>query len=170
MQVYNVNDWYWQVGGDTTEVWSSSRFAYVPVNDAFFQQWLSNGNSLVQIDGIKSLMQVMASQRIPNYLGGGLAIISQSKDTLNATYALDSASILQLGILARDVSSGFQLPLVANLVQYPDINANPISCSPEDIENIYTAARDYIAGINLAVSTLISGAAATLPSQPVTIA
>lgn len=36
----NINDWYWYVGGDETQVYSSAAQGYVPVDDAAFLSWL----------------------------------------------------------------------------------------------------------------------------------
>jgi hypothetical protein len=36
MIIYNPTSWYWVVGGNQTEVWSSAALAYVPVTDATY--------------------------------------------------------------------------------------------------------------------------------------
>lgn len=169
MAFFNVNDWYWLVGNTITQVWSSSRFAYVPVNDAFYQQFLLLGNNPVQIDTAKNLGLVMATQRVPGYLASGLAIVSTGNSGVSATYALDDSSVSQLGNLARDIACAFGLPMESTTVSYPDINSNPIVCGPSDITNIYLAIRDYVASVNFAVTQLVNGSTATLPTQPVTI-
>ena len=35
-----ATDWYWFVGGDKTQVYSSARQSYVPVSDSIYQAWL----------------------------------------------------------------------------------------------------------------------------------
>jgi hypothetical protein len=36
---FNPADWYWLVGSDETQVWSSARATYVPVSDDAYGQW-----------------------------------------------------------------------------------------------------------------------------------
>ena len=38
--MYNPKNWYWAVGADTTQVWSSAAAAYVAVDDADYLAWL----------------------------------------------------------------------------------------------------------------------------------
>ncbi len=42
LQGFDKADWYWVVGGDNTQAWSSRAAAYVPVADAAYQAWLAN--------------------------------------------------------------------------------------------------------------------------------
>jgi Domain of unknown function (DUF4376) len=37
--VYTPSDWYWFVGDDTDNVWSSARAAFVPISDAEYGGW-----------------------------------------------------------------------------------------------------------------------------------
>jgi hypothetical protein len=38
--MFLINDWYWIVGGDQANVWSSARAMSVPVSDADYTAWL----------------------------------------------------------------------------------------------------------------------------------
>jgi hypothetical protein len=38
--MYNVADWYWTIGDDTSQVWSSARAGYIPVSDQAYVDFL----------------------------------------------------------------------------------------------------------------------------------
>jgi hypothetical protein len=59
---YTPANWYWVVGGSTTQVWSSARAAYVPLSDATYTAWLARGFSPTKIDSEASLAGVFAQQ------------------------------------------------------------------------------------------------------------
>jgi hypothetical protein len=50
---------YWQIGGDTSQVWSSERVAYVPVDDPGYQAWLAAGNEVIVLASEADLNQVL---------------------------------------------------------------------------------------------------------------
>jgi hypothetical protein len=66
MNNYNPSNWYWAVGGSTSQVWSSAAAAYVPTTDATYQTWLGAGNRATQIDSEASLAAVLQTA----YLAG----------------------------------------------------------------------------------------------------
>lgn len=39
--IFTPSDWYWQVGADTTQFWSSATAGYVPDDDAAYLAWLA---------------------------------------------------------------------------------------------------------------------------------
>lgn len=57
---YNPTDWYWAVGGSTTQVYSSKAGNYVPVSNAAYQAWLAKGGATTAIDIEDSLGRVLA--------------------------------------------------------------------------------------------------------------
>jgi hypothetical protein len=44
-----AEDAYWFVAGDTTQVWSSARVAYVPTTDTAYLAWLAAGNTTIEV-------------------------------------------------------------------------------------------------------------------------
>lgn len=54
-------NWYWIVGGSTTQVYSSAVGDYVPVADATYQAWIAPGRVPTAIDTEANLGQVLAS-------------------------------------------------------------------------------------------------------------
>jgi len=48
--MFNPSNWYWAVGGSTTQVYSSARNAYVSTSDTDYVAWLEAGNAPTKID------------------------------------------------------------------------------------------------------------------------
>jgi hypothetical protein len=55
----NLADWYWIIGGDTANVWSSARAALFPATDAAYVAW---GRTPTPIPSMAELEQVFAVQ------------------------------------------------------------------------------------------------------------
>jgi hypothetical protein len=60
MRPYDVNNWYWYVGGDRTKAFSSAAGDYVLANDATFAAFLADGNPPTVIDTEANLGDVLA--------------------------------------------------------------------------------------------------------------
>ena len=45
MTSYNEANWYWFIGSDTTQVWSSASNTFVTVSDATYLTWLDDGGT-----------------------------------------------------------------------------------------------------------------------------
>lgn len=65
MSIFNPLDWYWIVGGDQTQVYSSARGIFVPVADPTYVAWLAipgtPPNVATKIDTAANLGQVLAA-------------------------------------------------------------------------------------------------------------
>lgn len=48
--VFDPANWYWIVGGDNSQAYSSASGRYVPSNDAAFLAWKANGNSPTHVN------------------------------------------------------------------------------------------------------------------------
>lgn len=62
---YTPQNWYWYVGGDQTQAYSSVSGVFVPSTDATFQAWLAAGNLPTNIDTIVNLATVLANANAP---------------------------------------------------------------------------------------------------------
>jgi hypothetical protein len=61
--IYNPNDWYWVVGGDDTQVYSSKTGTIVPIDNEDYQNWLPrNGGDPSRIDSLFNLREVFVQQ------------------------------------------------------------------------------------------------------------
>lgn len=56
---YNPTNWYWIVGDDEDNVWSSARASYVPVDDDDYKAWLDDGLTPTKIDTQDNLRDVL---------------------------------------------------------------------------------------------------------------
>lgn len=65
MNLYDPLNWYWIVGGDETQVFSSKTNAFVPVDDASYIAW---DNTPTSIDTLANLKQVLTDAGASPYL------------------------------------------------------------------------------------------------------
>lgn len=59
---YAPNNWYWIIGGDEANVWSSAACASIPVDDPGYTAWLAAGNMPSQAATMADLQAVFADQ------------------------------------------------------------------------------------------------------------
>jgi hypothetical protein len=107
---FNIANWYWIIGGDASNVWSSARAMLVPANDADYVAW---GRTPTPIDTMASLYDVFAAQYPAGSLhtynadaryrraSGGVTITTisavpfqsdaQSRNTVNSAYDYSQA-------------------------------------------------------------------------------
>lgn len=64
MQYYDPSNWYWIVGADDTQVFSSAPGNYIPASDAAYQAWLANGGVPTRIASEAELGEVLAPYQI----------------------------------------------------------------------------------------------------------
>ena len=64
MKPYTPENWYWKVAGSTTQVYSSASGDYVPVDDAAFVEWTSDGTVPTSIASAAELGEVLAPYNI----------------------------------------------------------------------------------------------------------
>lgn len=162
VQKYNPLNWYWQVGGVTTQFWSSKTMSYVSSSNSTYVAWAVN-NKPTPIANAGSLVQVMYTQVEPYVLSLGVAVTSTGTPSLNATYALDSASFSKLNTITSLLSNGKPLPGGGTTFSYPDITGNLHTFTSTNILNLAAALQNWRYSWETGVSTLISGGSVTLP-------
>jgi hypothetical protein len=67
MLMYRPENWYWFVGGDETQAFSSATAAFVPAADATFAAWLAAGGVPTPIDTLANLHEVLAQAGVPPF-------------------------------------------------------------------------------------------------------
>lgn len=60
MKIFDPKNWYWHVGGDQSQAYSSAAGNYVQSSDATFQVWLADGTLPTNIDTEANLGAVLA--------------------------------------------------------------------------------------------------------------
>lgn len=107
--MYVASDWYWFIGGDTGNVWSSARAMLLPVSDSTYAAWAAvDGNftqTVASMDELKATMAISfpagtlwtyAADRRFRKASGGVIITSLSpaafysdpvsRNTVNSAY------------------------------------------------------------------------------------
>lgn len=79
---FDPADWYWFVGGDLTQVYSSAAAAYVPSRDPTFVAWVNAGYTATRID---------SEQELWDYLNG--RVLNGTPPTATSTDAAKDARI-----------------------------------------------------------------------------
>ena len=64
MQAYDPRAWYWKVGGDATQVYSSAIGDYVPIANPGYEAWLAGGNAPTNIANADELAEVLATASV----------------------------------------------------------------------------------------------------------
>jgi hypothetical protein len=59
---YNPSNWFWKVGSDTNQVFSSAVAGYVSVNDPSYLEFLDKGGVTTEIVSEESLWDVLSDQ------------------------------------------------------------------------------------------------------------
>jgi hypothetical protein len=65
--LFNARDWYWRVGGDAEQVYSSARQTYVSVADAAYAAFVAAGLSTTPISDEAALWDVLRRAQVPPY-------------------------------------------------------------------------------------------------------
>lgn len=68
---FTVSNWYWYVGGDTTQAYSSAKGVFVPSSDPTFESWLSGGPP-TNIDTAANLGGMLAQDGGPRPIDTGV--------------------------------------------------------------------------------------------------
>jgi len=61
---YNPKDWYWIVGGDETQVFSSKSGNFVPTADVTYRAWAAAGGLPTRIANATELGEVLAPHNV----------------------------------------------------------------------------------------------------------
>lgn len=80
-QAFNIRDWYWIIGGDTTQVWSSAQARSVPVGDSGYVAFIAGGGVPQRISSVEELAAVFAQQ----YPAGMLTTYANARQWALAT-------------------------------------------------------------------------------------
>lgn len=76
-------DWYWAVGGSTTQVYSSKRNIYVPLNDPQYADWLAGYDGPSQIPTEAEIWRYVSQppRSLPDWLFNGTTFAQPTETT-----------------------------------------------------------------------------------------
>ena len=161
---YNPLDWYWFVGGNTSQVYSSARAEYVPVSDTTYVAWAVN-NTATSILNAPELYEVLILQWIPSVFAAGINITSTGTPSLNDTYPLDPQSQQYITSISTGVAAGKGLPGGGSTFMY-----NGHSFTAANFLAFAQAAEDYAYNLVQALGGIVISGAGSMPSSNITIA
>lgn len=189
---------YWKVAGSTSEVWSLTQDALVPVTDSTYVAWLAAGNMTSSIVSTSELYDVI-SLSYPTHLaasapnleanGGltpeqaftwrkihGVNIVYTGTPDLDGLYAVDDQWLggLMTGALIRCGSTILEscvsaLPFGASTYTYLDKTLSPHSMSIVQMRTISLAIEDHFAKLYEQLKVGIDGGTPVWPSLTVTV-
>lgn len=171
---FNPNDWYWQVGEDSTQVFKSRTGKFVNVNDSDFKQWTDAGALPSKIPSAADLYEVL-KQQAPDVLKqseaalegtgdlepnqvwdvrvrSGLNLSFTGKDSLNGCYGIDRDHQLLVFGIAAGIGTGKGLPKGGDSVVITDAQGAPHEFTEDEFLLFATTVRDYVYDLNLALS------------------
>ena len=175
---YNPANWYWIVGDNATQVWSSARVAYVPATDATYAAWLLAGGLPTRILSEAELQAVLTGQYPPGWpptlaqkamalLAAGLTITSPAIGLTSVAFAADAdtqahvnaevTSILLNGTFADGTATVMWADMTGTAHAIPSVAA---------FKPFASAIAAFVAG----VMKCILGISTTLPASVVVIA
>jgi len=96
-------------------------------------------------------------------MDAGMMTLCESNPSLSTIWSLDEVTIEQITNLALGIGAGQGLPMGLPTFAYPDRNSVMRVMTPDEIQKLYRAMRDYITAISLYDTNRIEN----LPGQPV---
>jgi hypothetical protein len=120
MRPFDITDWFWKVGEDTSIVWSSAMAGFIPTNESAYLDFIEGGNAPTNIDTQESLLAIFAER----YPAGSLWTYAAEKRHATevggvsvagiAVATDDRAKIMVLGArIAAEATAGFTADWVA---------------------------------------------------------
>lgn len=76
---FNIRNWYWIVGGDNSQAFSSAVKAFVPAANATYRAWLTSGGFPTRISTLNDLLDVLVAQ-VPDLVPADAPSQSRLKD------------------------------------------------------------------------------------------
>lgn len=94
---------------------------------------------------------------------------SVCSSAMTGQWALDGTTLDQIGSVARDFGSNLGLPGGLSTFTYPDFTGTPRTMSGAQVQSLYKAERDYMLGLQTALSTVQAGGEGQWPTATATI-
>jgi hypothetical protein len=161
---YNVSNWYWQVGGDQTQVYSSLAMSYVPANDPEYQAWLEAGGVTTKIDSTASLYDVLLAQWVPVFLQQPLAVTSTQAPQVSGSYSITPADQAQITGIAASIAAGRGLPGGQSSFSF---QGHPFT--QQKFLDFANGVENYVYGLLSGLAQVVNTGSGALPGTPVAI-
>lgn len=160
---YNPMDWYWFVGDDKDQVFSSGAVAYKPATDPTYVTW-SASHPTTKILNAEELYDVLVDQWLPTYVLTGVQIESTDTPSLNDVYPMDQASTQTITGIATSISAGRGLPGGGTTFRYKGHTFTEAA-----FLDFATAAENWLYAVQQSLGKIVLTGSGSMPVQPVTI-
>jgi hypothetical protein len=123
------------------------------------------------VDGVSAVYEAHDPSVIPlasqarAAVTAGLQLVSEATPDLNATYAIDQVSRLDIIAIETGVNAGTGFPNGGSMFNYPDINGTLHAFSETNFREFAAAVREYVYALN----AVLAGSATSLPDPKVSI-
>lgn len=169
MPTYQPSDWYWFIGADTDNVWSSARAMLVPIADPDYAAWLAAPNHTPTLATMAELEDTLRN----SYPAGTLKTYAADSRYRKASGGLTMTSISPVPFLSDPVSRN----TLANANEYAKVTPHTtdwklsdgsfIPLSPAQlatstsnmanfVQSCFTKESEMVAGINGGTITTIA--------------
>lgn len=131
---YSAQDWYWIIGGDQTQVFSSARNALVPVSDQAYLDW---GWHPSAIDTLDNLKQVLTDAGVPPYKP---VTPARARVVLQAAGKLDAVNTA-VASASQDVQLYWEYSTEIHRIHpYVELLRQAVGLSSEEADALFTQA------------------------------
>lgn len=181
---YDPNNWYWIVGQDDSQVFSSKSGTRVPPTDADYQAWINQEGGPSRIGSWDELFDVLKQQapdaldrsidtiitagtispeRIREVkLGKGISVDSTANKPLKGMYPIDDTSVSRYKVILRLMQSQ-NIDEVGVL----DVDGKIHKFAYDELNKLVTAITDYVDSVNFSEAVALSGISVTWPVNSV---
>jgi hypothetical protein len=132
--------------------------------------WSYDGSSFAAPVAPAVPLSEQAGAQLATRIAAGIAITCTGNSTLDATYALDDATMGQIGAVARDDAAGLGLPGGDPTFTYPDAGGVPRIFTGARLQALYRAQRDLLFHLQTQAAAMAAGGTPAWPVQTATIA
>jgi hypothetical protein len=163
MSSYTPLNWYWVVGGSTTQVYSSASQSYVAVADATYSAWLAAGNKPTVIDTDNDLKIMLFQEDALS-----INLTSTGTPSLNGLYSVSKSSQLNVTETIDYFELNGNFP--GGVTTLPWMGSDGTAHTFPDttnFKNFATAFANFVAAIVEYIDS--NGAAGAIPSTVITI-
>lgn len=185
---FDKTDWYFVVGSDIENVFSSAQAKVVPTTDNSYVQWKATGGipqpvqsysdlydfleregmlSTAILTALNEINGLTATQKYAALLASGLTITSTSSPDIVGHYVITDATQFDIMGLVLGILAGQGFPGGVDKFPWADAAGNTHLFTPDEFVLFATAVRDYVAAVRAAAASI--GPNVAWPSATVAI-
>lgn len=164
MYNYQPSNWYWVIGGSSTQVYSSASMSLVSLPNSTYAAWLAAG-------GVPTAIDTLANLQLVFYQAGILAVVLTSTGipALNGSYAITPTAQDDINAVVTYIMLNGTFPGGGTTLPWIDaVGSAHIFPNVAAFKNFATAIANFVAQFQLYVDS--NGSIGSMPSNALTIA